>query len=210
MKLEVHNLGKSYDEQVILENVNFEIKGGQSLALVAPSGAGKSTLLSMVGLLLTPSAGEVLLDGQVISGLPDAKASRMRLKQFGFVFQHTQLVGSLRAIENILVPADVAGISRASTTAKAESLLAQFGLEERMYHYPYQLSIGQKRRVALARALMMEPNILIADEPTNDLDTSSQASVTDALFGHVKAGGILVFATHDAALAQRANTILEL
>ena len=186
------------------------MEGGTSVAFVSPSGSGKSTLLSMLGLLLTPSTGSVLVNGQDATALDDDAKSTLRLRQFGFIFQHTQLVGSLRAVENVAVPADFAGGNLADAAERAAGLMGQLGLGERLYHYPYQLSIGQKRRVATARALLMDPPILIADEPTNDLDAESTRSVADVLFEHVERGGILLFATHDQALAARADRVMHL
>ena len=209
----VEGLGKSYGDVAILEDVSFSVEGGTSVAFVSPSGSGKSTLLSMLGLLLTPTAGQVRLNGELVTGLDDRRTSSLRLGTFGFVFQHTQLVGSLRAVENVAVPASFARGSAAAAEAaqrRAAALLEQLGLGERLYHYPYQLSIGQKRRVATARALMMHPPILIADEPTNDLDAESTRSVADVLFEHVGRGGILLFATHDQALAARADRVMHL
>lgn len=210
VSLETKGLGKSYGDQEILTDVSFKAEGGTSVAFVSPSGSGKSTLLSMLGLLLTPSAGSVLVNGQDATALDDDAKSALRLRQFGFIFQHTQLVGSLRAVENVAVPADFAGGELADAAERAAGLMGQLGLGERLYHYPYQLSIGQKRRVATARALLMDPPILIADEPTNDLDAESTRSVADVLFEHVERGGILLFATHDQALAARADRVMHL
>ena len=147
----VEGLGKSYGDVAILEDVSFSVEGGTSVAFVSPSGSGKSTLLSMLGLLLTPTAGQVRLNGELVTGLDDRRTSSLRLGTFGFVFQHTQLVGSLRAVENVAVPASFARGSAAEAEAaqrRAAALLEQLGLGERLVHNPYQLSIGPKRRVA--------------------------------------------------------------
>ena len=165
----------------------------------------------MLGLILTPTSGDVVVGEQGTRGLSDAARSALRGRTVGFVFQHTQLIGSLRAWENVTVPARFAGSGRvADGEARARELLERFGLAERAEHYPYQLSIGQKRRVACARALMLAPPVLIADEPTNDLDADSADSVTRALFEHVERGGILLFATHDAALSAKAERVFHL
>lgn len=210
LSLEACGLGKSYGDAAILEDASFKVEGGTSVAFVSPSGSGKSTLLSMLGLLLTPTAGSVIVDGQDASALDDDAKSALRLRRFGFIFQHTQLVGSLCAVENVAVPAGFSGGALSDASNRAVALLEQLGLSERLYHYPYQLSIGQKRRVATARALLMDPPILIADEPTNDLDAESTHSVADVLFEHVERGGILLFATHDQALAARADRVMHL
>ena len=188
-KLKVEDLGKSYDGNVILENISFAAEPGDSIAFVSPSGSGKSTLLSMLG---------------------DKELSRLRRETFGFVFQHTQLVGSLRAVENVMAPANFAGKLPFDARERAEQLLGGLGLADRLMHYPYQLSIGQKRRVSVARALLLDPPIVIADEPTNDLDADSSSSVADTLFERAANGGILLFATHDRELASRASRVMHL
>lgn len=204
------NLGKSYGDAVILEDISFTAKPGDSIAFMSPSGSGKSTLLSMLGLLLTPSAGKVIIDGVDTSALGDKELSRLRLQNVGFVFQHTQLIGSLRAVENVTVPANFCKEGAKQKAEEAQRMLERLGLGERLYHYPHQLSVGQKRRVALARALVMDPPIVIADEPTNDLDAESRSSVADALFERCENGGILLFATHDEELASRASRVMHL
>ncbi len=208
--LEVKGLGKSYGDQTILEDISFTVRSGESVAFVSPSGSGKSTLLSMLGLLLSSTTGTVVVDGQDTDDLDDQQLSALRRNVFGFVFQHTQLVGSLRAVENVEAPALFAKGLPFNVRERAEGLLRSVGLGERLEHYPFQLSIGQKRRVALARALMMDPPVIIADEPTNDLDAKSAQSVTDQLFARVEEGGILLFATHDADLATRATRVMHL
>lgn len=208
--LEVKGLGKSYGDQTILEDISFTVRSGESVAFVSPSGSGKSTLLSMLGLLLSSTTGTVVVDGQDTDDLDDQQLSALRRNVFGFVFQHTQLVGSLRAVENVEAPALFAKGLPFNVRERAEGLLRSVGLGERLEHYPFQLSIGQKRRVALARALMMDPPVIIADEPTNDLDAKSAQSVADQLFARVEEGGILLFATHDANLATRATRIMHL
>ena len=209
-KLKVENLGKSYDGNVILENISFTAEAGDSIAFVSPSGSGKSTLLSMLGLLLSSTTGTVVVDGQDSDALGDKELSRLRRETFGFVFQHTQLVGSLRAVENVMAPANFAGKLPFGIRERADQLLDGLGLDDRLMHYPYQLSIGQKRRVSVARALLLDPPIVIADEPTNDLDADSSASVADTLFERAANGGILLFATHDCELASRASRVRHL
>lgn len=208
--LVAENLGKSYGDAVILEGISFQANPGDSIAFMSPSGSGKSTLLSMLGLLLTPTSGRVVVDGVDMSTLNDKQLSKLRLENVGFVFQHTQLIGSLRAIENVTVPVNFSTQGAKAKTKEAEEMLCRLGLEKRLLHYPHQLSVGQKRRVALARALVMDPPIVIADEPTNDLDAESRNSVADALFDRCANGGILLFATHDEELASRATRIMRL
>ena len=207
--LEIKNVAKSFDGTQIISPTSFSVEPGDVIAFTSPSGSGKSTMLSMAGLLLTPDSGQVLVEGGADALLLDDKAlSRLRQQLFGFVFQSTQLVGSLRAIENVTAPAGFAGKLDFDPTERAKELLVQFGLEERLYHYPAQLSVGQKRRVAVARALLLGPKIVIADEPTNDLDEESANSVAEALFAYASQGHALLYATHDADLAARAKTLM--
>lgn len=200
----------------VLHDVSFTLDRGQSLAVVAPSGAGKSTLLSIVGLLLEPTSGQVLIDGVDAATLSDDERSRMRAETIGMLYQHTQLIGSLRAVENVALPADFVvtpelQMSDEEVEQRATGMLQSFGLENRMYHFPFQMSIGQKRRVATARALFLNPALIIADEPTNDLDEENSQKVVDALFAPVASGkSALIYATHDLELAQRADNILKI
>ena len=215
MLLELRDISKSYEDASILDGVSLSLEAGKSVAVVAPSGAGKSTLLSIAGLLLRPTSGQVIIDGLDTATLDDDELSALRCQRIGFLFQHTHLIGSLRAIENAGIPADFlpreARLSTADINARAKEMLDHLGLEDRLYHFPSQLSNGQKRRIATARALFLNPRLIIADEPTNDLDVANAANVVDALFSRVESGeaGLLI-ATHDAALAERADDILEL
>ncbi len=207
--LEIQGISKSFDGNEIIRDTSFSVNRGDTIAFVSPSGSGKSTMLSMAGLLLTPDSGEILVEGGTsIETLDDSELSRLRRSLFGFMFQSTQLVGSLRAIENVVAPSFFAGKLDFDANARASQLLSEFGLENRSYYYPHQLSVGQKRRVALARAMLLSPKIIIADEPTNDLDEASAKSVADALFDYASQGNAVLYATHDPALANRATTVM--
>lgn len=209
--LRIENISKSFEDTQVICDTSLEVNPGDAIAFVSPSGSGKSTMLSMAGLLLTPDCGRILVeDGTNALELGDKEISRLRQRLFGFVFQSTQLIGSLRAIENVTAPAGFAGKLDFDVEARAKELLEQFGLADRIYHYPHQLSVGQKRRVAVARALLLKPKILIADEPTNDLDEQSASSVADVLFDYATQGNALLFATHVPQLAQRAKTTMVL
>lgn len=210
--LDIRNVSKSFEGQKIIESTSLEVSPGDTVAFTSPSGSGKSTMLSMAGLLLTPDEGSIITkDGTNALDLDDRALSQLRQRLVGFVFQSTQLVGSLRAIENVAAPASfVSGKLPFKPEERAEELLVRFGLADRLYHYPHQLSVGQKRRVAVARAMLLEPKILIADEPTNDLDEQSAAQVTEALFEYAKRGHALLYATHIPALATRAKTVMTL
>ena len=207
--LEIKGISKSFGENEIIRDTSLVVSEGDTIAFTSPSGSGKSTMLSMAGLLLTPDSGEILVEGGVnVATLDDKALSGLRQKLFGFVFQSTQLVGSLRAVENVKAPASFAGKLGFDPDQRAAELLQRFGMEQRMYHYPHQLSVGQKRRIAVARAMFLGPKIIIADEPTNDLDDESAASVTEALFDYAAQGNALLYATHDTALSSRAKTLM--
>lgn len=210
--LDIQGVSKAFDGNAVIENTSFGVNAGDTIALTSPSGSGKSTMLSMAGLLLTPDEGAIVLeDGTNALTLDDNALSRLRQKLLGFVFQSTQLVGSLRAIENVTAPANfVSEKLPFKPEERAQELLERFGLADRMYHYPHQLSVGQKRRVAVARAMLLEPKVIIADEPTNDLDEESAAEVANALFDYAAQGNALLYATHLPALAARAKTVMTL
>ena len=202
MILEAKNICKNYGDETILQDVCLRLGEGESVAVTGASGCGKSTLVSILGLLLAPDGGELLLDGTDLLALDDRRRSQIRNRHFGFIFQSTQLIGSLTALDNVLVPAHIAG--ERGLEKPARELLARFGLGERLYHYPHQLSIGQKRRACLARALLLAPQFIFADEPTNDLDPAIAAEIGDCLFDLPAQGRTLLLVTHDHTLATRA------
>ena len=218
MLLELKNVTKSFEEGAgdVISGVSFTLDRGQSLAVVAPSGAGKSTLLSIAGLLYAPTEGQVFIDDIDASALSDDEQSALRAEKIGFLFQHTQLVGTLTAAENASLSVDFAKnpdkqLTDDEIAERVERMLTEFGLGERMDYLPSKLSVGQKRRVATVRALFNDPALIIADEPTNDLDPENSARVVDALFARVKTGEAgLLLATHDAELAARADTVYKL
>lgn len=200
----------AYGENRIFDDVSFTLDAGESISITSPSGSGKSTILAIVGLLLTPASGKVIVEGNDVTGASDGERSRLRQSTFGFVFQHAQLIGSLRAWENVAVPARFSDAADFDAEQRAKRLLVELGLEDRLEHFPYQLSVGQKRRVAVARALLLEPQVIIADEPTNDLDGVSAHSVAGKLFEQVERGRSLILVTHDEELAERTQHQYEL
>lgn len=203
--LQVEHVAMSYGETEILKDINLSLSCGESISITSPSGSGKSTILSIIGLLLTPVSGDVIVNGKSAASLDEAHRAQVRRETFGFVFQHTQLIGSLRAYENVAVPARFDNKLDFDADEKAKALLTSLGLEERLEHYPYQLSVGQKRRVAVARALLLSPHVILADEPTNDLDAGSANSVASILFDQVKQGKSLILVTHDKEFAEKTN-----
>ena len=208
--LELSGVMKEYDGETILAGCDLQLRSGDFVAVVGESGCGKSTLLSVAGLLLSPSAGSVLVEGVNMAGVPDAEASAERARAFGFVFQHTQLIGSLRAIDNVLVPACFGAADMGAAAARAAELVERLGIAHRANHFPHQLSVGQKRRVALARALVLDPLAIIADEPTNDLDEPNADAVAAILREYAESGRAVLVATHDVRLAAAAGRVLRL
>ena len=186
----------------ILDDISFLIRPSEAVAVVGVSGSGKSTLLSLLAGLDTPSRGRVLLDGVDLNSLDEDGRAALRARRVGFVFQSFQLLHSMTAKENVMLPLELAG--SADAAAQAEAILARVGLGERTGHYPNQLSGGEQQRVAIARAFVTRPRILFADEPTGNLDGTSGALVADLLFSlRAEAGTTLVLVTHDMKLATR-------
>ena len=210
----VRGLKKSIDSGShtvhILRGLDFEIPRGQVVAIMGPSGSGKSTLLGLLAGLDTPSGGEIYLDGIEIGQMEENTLARLRGRKLGFVFQSYQLVPTLTAEENILLPLDLAGDGR-DGSARAEELLGAVGLLERRDHYPIQLSGGEQQRIALARAFVGQPPIVMADEPTGNLDTTNGDMVLSLLLDlNKRENTTLVLVTHDRQLAKQADRIITL
>jgi lipoprotein-releasing system ATP-binding protein len=188
----------------ILKSAELAIWPGQSVALIAPSGTGKSTLLHIAGLLEHPDAGEVYVDGQPTSSLSDAERTRIRRTEIGFVYQFHHLLPEFSAVENVMLPQMIRGLSKPEAYKRAEELLSYLGLKERLEHRPSQLSGGEQQRVAIARAVANAPRILLADEPTGNLDPKTAEHVFGALSQLVHASGFAaVIATHNLQLDSR-------
>ena len=193
----------------ILAGVSFEIFAGESVAVVGPSGAGKSTLLALLAGLDLPSSGHVILNGANLSGLDEDGRAAVRAENVGFVFQSFHLVPSLNALENVMLPLELAGHGNARKAALR--IIEQVGLAERWSHYPAQLSGGEKQRVAIARAFATEPAVLFADEPTGNLDSRTGTNIMELMFElNRDSSTTLVLVTHDTLLAERCDRILAL
>lgn len=190
----------------ILKGLDFTISQGQFAAIMGASGSGKSTLLGLLAGLDTPSSGNVYLNGTAISYLPEDQLAQVRGKTIGFVFQSYQLIPTLTALENVLLPHELNADSRESGLGRARDLLNSVGLGDRLDHYPVQLSGGEQQRVALARAFILRPPIVLADEPTGNLDSTNGAHVLELLLNlNRREGTTLVLVTHDPVLAAYAN-----
>src|SRR5579863_3110369 len=195
----------------ILRGIDFQVPAGQFVAIMGASGSGKSTLLGLLAGLDAPTSGRVVVDGTDITGLSEDKLAVVRGRKIGFVFQSYQLIPTLTAEENVLLPHELAGGDVSAGLTRARELLTSVGLEDRMDHYPVQLSGGEQQRVALARAFMVKPPILMADEPTGNLDSVNGAHVLDLLISlNQREGTTLILVTHDRTLTARADRIVTL
>lgn len=195
----------------VLKDVSFSICKGKTAAIVGPSGSGKSTCLSIAAGLDDPSSGEVSLCGQNLQNMTEDERAELRSKKVGFIFQAFQLLPTLTALENVMVPMELQGKTEASTKAKAIQLLEEVGLKERLDHYPGQLSGGEQQRVAIARAFINQPEILFADEPTGNLDTETGKAVEESLLKlNEQYGTTLIMVTHDNDLAAKMQQIIRL
>jgi len=193
----------------ILQPTSLRIERGRSVAITGPSGSGKSTLLGLIAGLDAPTTGRILLDGTDITAISEEKLARLRGTTVGIVFQFFHLIPSLTAYENVLVPMEIAG--HADAAVRARALLADVGLADRSHHYPSQLSGGEQQRVAIARALANDPPIVLADEPTGNLDSATGRQVIDLLVSvNRQRGRTLVLVTHDAELAAFADEVIAL
>lgn len=193
----------------ILDDVSFTVEGGESLAIVGASGSGKSTLLGIMAGLDTASRGKILMGGHDLSSLDEEARAKLRAHTVGFVFQSFQLIGSLTALQNVMLPLELQGVKQAR--AQAEHWLNAVGLSERISHLPKQLSGGEQQRVAIARAFVANPKLLFADEPTGNLDSKTGKTIEDLLFSlNETQKTTLILVTHDSALANRCHRTLTL
>jgi lipoprotein-releasing system ATP-binding protein len=213
MIIRLENLGKSYElnksvEVKALKNVNLNIQPGEIVSIVGPSGAGKSTLLHLIGLMEKPSSGSIYLDEKDCSSLSEGEYAKIRRKKIGFLFQMHYLLPDFTVLENILLPA---WNEREKKTEFAMSMVRQLGLETRIEHMPSELSGGEQQRVALCRALINEPEILLADEPTGDLDRETGEKVEDIIFSQSRNKHMtLILVTHNAELAQKTGRTIKM
>ncbi len=193
-----------------LKGIDLEVRSGEFASIVGPSGSGKSTLMNLIGCLDTPTDGEYVLAGERVAGLTRDALADVRNRRVGFVFQSFNLLPQITAIENVEMPMLFGGVSPRERRRRAEDLLARVGLADRGEHRPTELSGGQMQRVAIARALAMEPDILLADEPTGNLDSSSGTDIMSLFSDLWKQGRTLVVITHDMSLARRTGRIVEM
>lgn len=209
--IEVKDIHKSFGTLEVLKGVNLRVKQGEIVAIVGKSGAGKTTLLQLIGTLDRPTNGQVLIDGTDIFTLNDTQLAAFRNKHIGFIFQFHQLLPEFTALENVCIPAMIAREKVADYQPRAKQLLTDLGLADRMEHKPNELSGGEKQRVAAARALMMKPSIILADEPTGSLDEKNKRELSELLL-HLREqyGQTILLVTHDKDLATMADRVIEI
>lgn len=209
--IEVKNIHKSFGELEVLKGINLKVEKGEIVAIIGKSGAGKTTLLQIIGTLDRPNKGKVLIDGQDVFALNDKQLAAFRNKHIGFIFQFHQLLPEFTALENVCIPAMIAHEKESDYKPRAEKLLTDLGLQERMNHKPNELSGGEKQRVAAARALIMNPDIILADEPTGSLDEKNKKELSELLLKLRKEyGQTILLVTHDKELASIADRIIEI
>ena len=203
MIIEAKDIRKSFNQLEVLKGVDFSARQGEVVAIMGASGAGKSTLLQILGTLLTPDSGSLVIDGSNVLDMDARELAAFRNRRIGFVFQAHHLLPEFTAVENVMIPSLIGGASSAQAKARAQELLALVGLEARLAHKPSELSGGEQQRVAIARALANRPAILFADEPTGNLDSHTKEEIHQLFFDLRKQlGQTVVIVTHDAGLAQ--------
>ena len=209
--IQVTDIHKSFGDLEVLKGVNLKVEKGEIVAIVGKSGAGKTTLLQLIGTLDRPTSGKVLIDDTDVFALNDTQLAAFRNRHIGFIFQFHQLLPEFTALENVCIPAMIARQKETDYKPRAEQLLRELGLAERMNHKPNELSGGEKQRVAAARALMMQPTIILADEPTGSLDEKNKKELSDLLLKLRKEyGQTILLVTHDKELAHIADRVIEI
>lgn len=209
--LEIRNIFKSFGNLQVLKDISLTVGKGEIVAIVGPSGAGKTTLLQIAGTLEVPDSGSVLFNGTELIGMKDKKLSAFRNSNMGFVFQFHQLLPEFTAQENVALPALIAGMSKKKAMEKAAGILTQLGLSQRMHHKPAAMSGGERQRTAIARALINDPEIIFADEPTGSLDSANRQEIQDIFVDlRDRMGQTVVMVTHDSSLAAIADRIIEM
>ncbi|MCM1072084.1 MAG: ABC transporter ATP-binding protein [Alistipes timonensis] len=209
--ISLRGISKSYGNLKVLDSVDLDIDRAEIVSVVGPSGAGKTTLLQILGTLDRPDSGTVCYDGEMVLGLPDSRLARFRNRNIGFVFQFHQLLPEFTTLENAALPALIGGESRAEAFARAEQLLRDLGLGARLTHRPAQLSGGERQRAAVARALVNNPSVILADEPSGSLDSRNRRELHDLFIDlRAKTGTTFVIVTHDETLADRSDRVIHM
>jgi lipoprotein-releasing system ATP-binding protein len=209
--IKAENIKKSFGPLQVLKGINLDVPAGKLYSIVGASGAGKTTLLQILGTLSNPDEGKVFIDGRDVSAMQEKELSRFRNQKLGFVFQFHHLLPEFSSLENVCIPAYIGGASRAKAETRAKELLDYLGLSERLNHKPSQLSGGEKQRVAVARALVNHPAVVLADEPSGNLDSRNRDDLHELLFKlRDEMGQTFVIVTHDDSFAQRSDQIIHI
>lgn len=212
MTVKLANISKVYkmgdNEVIALNGVDLDIAEGEFVAIMGPSGSGKSTLMNILGCLDTPTTGSYLLDNEEVANLSEDVLAKIRNKKIGFVFQNFNLLSRISALENVALPLVYAGVSKTERSNRAQELLKMVGLADRQHHMPNELSGGQRQRVAIARALVNNPKIIMADEPTGNLDTKSSVEIMAMFKELYKQGKTIILVTHEPDIAENAKRII--
>lgn len=212
--IEMNSICKSYRnfslETRVLKGLTLHIEEGDYISIIGPSGSGKSTLMAIMGCLAQPTSGEYILDGEEVGKLNDRKLSRVRNEKIGFVFQSFHLLPGVTALENVTLPLVYAKHTPRNAKEKARELLSKIGLEHRLHHTPGQLSGGEQQRVTIARSLINDPRIILADEPTGNLDSKNGIEIMKTFDSLIKEGKTIVLITHDSEVAQHAGRIISI
>ncbi|MBP7255202.1 MAG: ABC transporter ATP-binding protein [Negativicutes bacterium] len=212
MTVKLANISKVYkmgdNEVIALNGVDLDIAEGEFVAIMGPSGSGKSTLMNILGCLDTPTTGSYLLDNEEVANLSEDVLAKIRNKKIGFVFQNFNLLSRISALENVALPLVYAGVSKTERINRAQELLKMVGLADRQHHMPNELSGGQRQRVAIARALVNNPKIIMADEPTGNLDTKSSVEIMAMFKELYKQGKTIILVTHEPDIAENAKRII--
>ncbi len=209
--VKAENIRKSFGQVRVLNGIDLEVPQGNIVSIVGASGAGKTTLLQILGTLSKPDSGEIYIHGQKISAFSENQLANFRNRELGFVFQFHHLLPEFTALENVCIPAFIAGTSRSDSEKKARHLLSYLGLSDRMTHKPSQMSGGEKQRVAVARALINQPKVIMADEPSGNLDSQNRGELHDLFFQlRNDFGNTFIIVTHDDSFADRSDRIIHI
>lgn len=207
--IEVQDIRKSFGDLQVLRGINLQVEKGEIVSIIGKSGAGKTTLLQIIGTLDKPDAGKIVINGVDVFGLKDKELARFRNHHIGFIFQFHQLLPEFTALENVMIPAMIAGENSATAVERAGTLLRELGLADRMTHKPNELSGGEKQRVAVARAMMMSPDVILADEPSGSLDEANKRELHKLLLDlRNKYNQTIIIVTHDKELASISDRIV--
>ena len=207
----IKNIRKSFGDLEVLKGVNLSVEKGEIVAIVGKSGAGKTTLLQIIGTLDTPDSGSVIIDGTDVSQLTERQLAEFRNRHIGFIFQFHQLLPEFSALENVMMPALIARMAEADARDCATQLLTDLGLKDRLAHRPNQLSGGEKQRVAAARAMMMQPSVILADEPSGSLDEQNKQELNKLLLEmRDRYGQTIIIVTHDSDMARISDRVIEM